>query len=195
MSKFDWGSLGRAVAKLGAPLLGTALGGPAGGAIGVIVGNLLGVEEADNPEKIMAAIQVDPKAAAKLMQLQIEQKTRLEELVLAKAQAESQERINHITQVNLTMRAEAKSEHWPQWSWRPFNGFMFPLTMISVYVLLPILELDVPDVPEWIWILWASILGVATMGRNRQKNMEIAAVNGGSQNYGLIGQMIQAIKK
>jgi len=195
MAKFDWGTLGKAVAKIGAPLLGTVLGGPAGGAIGTVVGNMLGVEEADNPDKVMAAIQADPEAASKLIQFQIEQKTKLQELALAKAQIESQERINQITEVNLTMRAEAKSEHWPQWSWRPFNGFAFPVAVMSVYVLLPLVGKVVPSVPQWIWILWASILGVATMGRNRLKNMETAAANGSNQNYGLIGQMIQAIKK
>ncbi len=194
MAKFDWGTLGKAVAKIGAPLLGTVLGGPAGGAIGTVVGNMLGAEEADNPEKVMAAIQADPEAAKKLIEFQMLQRVKLQELALAKAQMESQERINQITEVNLTMRAEAKSEHWPQWSWRPFNGFAFPLAVMAVYVLLPVLGKDVPNMPQWIWILWASILGVATMGRNRQKNMQAAAANGG-QNYGLIGQMIQAIKK
>jgi len=195
MSKFDWGSLGRAVAKIGAPLLGTALGGPAGGAIGAVVGNLLGAEDAENPEAVMAAIKADPQAAAKIIQFQMEQQARLQELVLAKAQVESQERINQISEVNATMRSEAQSEHWPQWLWRPFNGFMFPLAVVAVYFGLPILKIDIPNMPQWIWILWASILGVATMGRNRQKNVEAAAANGGSQGYGLVGQMIQAIKK
>ena len=194
MGKFDWKQLGQAVAKVGAPLLGTVLGGPAGGAIGTVVGNMLGAEDAENPEKIMAAIQADPEAAKKLIEFQMQQQVKLQELALAKAQAESEERITAIREVNLTMRAEAKSEHWPQWSWRPFNGFMFPLAVVLVYFVLPLANVSVPNVPQWIWVLWCSVLGVATMGRNRQKNMQAAAANGG-QNYGLIGQMIQAIKK
>lgn len=34
--------------------------------------------------------------------------------------------------VNVTMQAEAKSEHWPQWSWRPFWGFSSALAFICV---------------------------------------------------------------
>ena len=195
MGKFDWGELGRAVAKIGAPLLGTVLGGPAGGAIGTVVGNMLGADDPEDPASINAAIQANPEAATKLIEFQMQQRARLQELALAKAVAESEERISQIREVNATMRAEAKSEHWPQYSWRPFNGFMFPLSVMAVYVLLPLLDKAVPAVPQWIWILWCSVLGVATMGRNRQKATEAAAGNGGSQQYGLIGQMIQAIKK
>lgn len=55
----------------------------------------------------------------------------LEKLALANA-----------TDVNETMRAEASSEHWPTWSWRPFIGFVFGLNILfsvvivgSVYVM------------------------------------------------------------
>lgn len=27
--------------------------------------------------------------------------------------------------INKTMQTESQSKHWPQWAWRPFNGFMF----------------------------------------------------------------------
>ena len=36
------------------------------------------------------------------------------------------------TAVNVTMQAEAKSEHWPQWSWRPFWGFASALAFLFV---------------------------------------------------------------
>lgn len=34
--------------------------------------------------------------------------------------------------VNQTMQAESKSEHWPQYSWRPFWGFMSGLSFLGV---------------------------------------------------------------
>ena len=43
MNSEDWKALGRKVANF-APVLGTALGGPAGGAIGAIVAQTLGTE-------------------------------------------------------------------------------------------------------------------------------------------------------
>lgn len=37
--------------------------------------------------------------------------------------------------VNQTMQAESKSEHWPQYSWRPFWGFVSGLAFLFVVVL------------------------------------------------------------
>ncbi len=46
-----------------------------------------------------------------------------------------QENSKQIESVNKTMRAEAKSEHWMQWAWRPFNGFAFGITIILGYIV------------------------------------------------------------
>jgi hypothetical protein len=37
--------------------------------------------------------------------------------------------------VNATMQVEAKSEHWPQWSWRPYWGFVSGTAFGCVCVL------------------------------------------------------------
>jgi hypothetical protein len=91
--------------------------------------------------------------------------------------------------VNATMREESKSEHWPQYSWRPFNGFMFPLTFGLVYFLLPLLDKTIPSIPELAWVGWLSILGVATWDRGKQKRAEI-----GEQRSGLIDTVVKAIR-
>jgi len=62
-----WEDVGRAVAKA-APMLGTVLGGPAGGAIGSIVASAFGVE--DDPDAVAKAIEKDPQAAVKLRQIE-----------------------------------------------------------------------------------------------------------------------------
>src|SRR5512146_698981 len=38
--------------------------------------------------------------------------------------------------VNATMQAEAKSEHWAQWMWRPTVGFTFCAVLVNNYILL-----------------------------------------------------------
>lgn len=58
-------SLGAALAKAGAPILGTALGGPIGGALaGTIIGALADALGTDaTPEAVQAKIDADPAAA------------------------------------------------------------------------------------------------------------------------------------
>lgn len=69
----------------GAPLIGTLLGGPAGGAVASLVANALGVE--DTPDAIGAALKSDPNALLKLKELQFTHKTRFEELKLEATKA------------------------------------------------------------------------------------------------------------
>ena len=88
------------------------------------------------------------------------------------------------------MRTESKSEHWPKWSWRPFNGFLFGIAIVAIYFVLPLTEVEVSDVPITIWALWGSVLGVATMGRNREK--QIAA---GDRSPGALTKLLNASKK
>ncbi len=76
---FDWSKV-TSVIKGIAPLLGTALGGPAGGAVGTLVAAALGVEE--TPDQMYEAIKADPDAAIKLRKLELEHKFDLERLVI-----------------------------------------------------------------------------------------------------------------
>lgn len=39
--------------------------------------------------------------------------------------------VRTIEAVNQTMQAEAKAEHWLQWSWRPLNGMVLALGSLS----------------------------------------------------------------
>lgn len=79
MSDF-WEDLGHTVAKA-APMLGGAIGGPGGAAIGQLVASAFGVD-ADDPQAVKQAIEHDPEAAAKLREIELRHKERLEELAL-----------------------------------------------------------------------------------------------------------------
>lgn len=91
--------------------------------------------------------------------------------------------------VNKTMRGEGQSEHWPQYSWRPFNGFMFPVCVAGIYGLLPAFGKTVPSVPEMVWVGWLAILGVATWDRGKEKRSAA-----GEQSKGVIESAISAIR-
>ena len=79
-----------------------------------------------------------------------------------------------IESVNATMREEAKSEHWIQYSWRPSIGFTFIAVILNNYILLPYakalgLGVQVLDIPVEIWSAMLVILGVAAGTRGLQK--------------------------
>lgn len=80
----NWESVGKEIAKF-APLLGSVVGGPAGGAVGSLVASAFGVE--DNPEQIMQAVVKDPNAAVKLKEIELNNKANLERIKLEEAKA------------------------------------------------------------------------------------------------------------
>ncbi|WP_120510963.1 hypothetical protein [Photobacterium salinisoli] len=63
-----------------APLVGSLLGGPAGGAVGTMVASALGVES--TPEAIEAALRTDPDALLKIRQLESDERVALRKLKL-----------------------------------------------------------------------------------------------------------------
>lgn len=116
----DWKDIAGAIGKH-APLIGTLLYGPAGGAVGGLVASVLGVGA--TPDEVAQALTTSPDAAVKLSQLEVERQTRFQELATEQAKAELVAAVQSAGDVNRTMQAEAASEHWPTYSWRPAIGF------------------------------------------------------------------------
>lgn len=113
----NWGEVAKKIASF-APAAAALLGGPAAGVIaGQISGALLGHDQGTQAE-ILTALG-NPDAAVKLAEIEAHAKIELKRLdnereALAVANA---------GQVNTTMGAEAASQHWPTYSWRPAIGF------------------------------------------------------------------------
>lgn len=77
-------------------------------------------------------------------------------------------------EINATMREEAKSEHWMQWSWRPLVGFTFAGVIINNYILIPYgkvigLGIQPLDIPSELWGAMLVVLGVAAGTRGIEK--------------------------
>ena len=88
-----------------APVAGSMLGGPAGGAVGSMLASALGVD--NTPDAVADAIKTDPQAAIKIRQIEAQlEQTRLE----VRGQA---------------VQAEAKGESWLQRNWRPLTMVWF----------------------------------------------------------------------
>ena len=86
-----WSELGEKIAGF-APLLGSAVGGPAGGAIGTLVASAFGSE--NEPDAIMTAINANPEAAIKLKTIELDNKTELQRIALETAKAEIADKQN-----------------------------------------------------------------------------------------------------
>ncbi len=82
----EWKDIGRSLVSQGAPLIGGILGGPAGAAAGKLVAGVFGADP-ENPEEVMNAIQGDPEAIAKLRELEMTHKQKLQELQLEETKA------------------------------------------------------------------------------------------------------------
>lgn len=173
----DWKDLAGMVGKA-APLLGTLVGGPAGGAIGGIIAAALGT--AATPDAVSQALTVNPDAAVKLAQIEADQRTKLQELATDQAKAEIAAAAQVIGDVNKTMQAEAVSEHWPTYAWRPFIGFITGSMLFGVYFVLPLTKTPVPAVPDSVWLMLGGILGVASFFRGKmQADPNVPTVNRG----------------
>ena len=87
----NWSDLGKTIAGF-APLLGSVIGGPAGGALGSVIASTFGVE--DNPKAILQAVKNDPDAAIKLRKIELDNKTELERIALETARVEIADKQN-----------------------------------------------------------------------------------------------------
>ena len=107
------------------PVAATLLGGPLAGFAAKFIGDKLGTPESGVAD-VLASLSVTPEGRAKLAEIDADLKKhamdngiRLEELAAQNA-----------GQVNSTMQAEAASEHWPTYSWRPAIGFAVALAVV-----------------------------------------------------------------
>src|SRR5262249_35048257 len=104
----DWGELAAKVIGLGAPILGSALGGPLGAAAGKFLADAIGTAE-PTPAAVDVALGTDPNmAAAAARQAESEWLAALAEV--GKAQ---------VSEVGSTQRAEIVSDDALVRWWRP----------------------------------------------------------------------------
>jgi hypothetical protein len=162
----EWKDLTSTVGKF-APLLGTLIGGPAGAAIGAMVSSGLGV--GNTPGDVAQALQINPDVAVKLKQIESDNQIELQRLVVQSEANRLAADTATIAAVNATMQAEAKSDHWPTYTWRPFCGFVFGVMFLGVYFVLPLCKLPVPVIPTEAWFAMGGVLGVASWFRGKMQ--------------------------
>lgn len=111
-----------------APALAGLLGGPKAEDVAAhVVGIAKTVTGQSAPDAALAAIQADPNLALKFQQSMLEQQGHMAEIAADVTKAELAADTANTQAVNQTMQAEAKADHWPTYSWRPWIGFCFGL--------------------------------------------------------------------
>lgn len=165
-------SLAIAAAKQFAPsLIGSLFGDKAESVAKDVVGIAQNITGESSPKTAMEALANSPELV-----LQFKEATMDYQLKIA------QEETSRLQTINATMVAESKSEHWPQYSWRPFNGFLFGITLFCNYGITAIVNTwaSTPSVaqtiPEIVFIVWGSILGVTAWTRGNEKAAKAGVV-------------------
>lgn len=187
-----WSKVGDFV-KGSLPVLGSALGGPAGGKAGELLADLLGVE--NEPDAVIKALESDPDALLKYKIAELEQNS-----IVVLASQESQ--ALQIESINKTMRSESNSSDKFVRRWRPFYGYsvaiawaiqMIGFTFMFVYIALNRPEELAALVQQFallsgslvtLWGIALAVLGVSVHQRSQDKKL-------GSGAKGLLENLIK----
>ena len=187
----NWNDLAASLLRLGAPLLGQALGGPLGGAAGKILADVFGVGEA-TPQAVARAIDAaDPSAAAQMAQA-AEDKWLAALAEIGRAQ---------VTEIGETMRAEAASGDALQRWWRPLYALELSLVECPAFTLVVLRalwnghEAGINGFVALSTLLMAyfaarfGVLGVYVTGRTREK-----CAAAGDLAPSLVEQIVKAVR-
>lgn len=110
-----------------APLLGTALGGPGGAAIGGMIASVLGVE--NKPKAIADTLKNNPDALLKLKAFELENRKNIREVTFKSLQAELNDKAN--------ARAAHKDSRMPA-------IIVFMLTLMAAGLLWALFQFEIP---------------------------------------------------
>lgn len=103
----DWKDVGSFVGKI-APVVGTALGGGAGAAVGGIIANLLGVD--NDAEAVAQAIKADPNIAVKLKEIELQSQQLHYEAIEKERQAQIDELKAYIGDIQNARQRQVEHE-------------------------------------------------------------------------------------
>ncbi len=187
----DWSDLARQVVALGAPLLGTALGGPLGAAAGQVLASAVGASQA-TPNAVQTALpSADPDKLA-------EAESRWAEMVRAEAETTR----TAITETQATIRTEIASDDLLSRWWRPIYAFelTFECAVLWLVLLHEFWTADVQTLNAMTgatalfvsyWGFRFGVLGVYVSGRTREK---VSAATG-QDAPGVIERIARAVLK
>jgi hypothetical protein len=189
----NWMELAAPLMRLGAPVLGAALGGPFGAAAGRIVAEVFGAEEATPAAAQTAVAKADPAQAMQLAQA-AEDKWLAALAEIGKAQ---------VAETGATMRAESASGDSLQRWWRPLYALELSLVECPAFALTLLRALwtghdaGINGFATLSGLLIAyfgarfGVLGVYVAGRSREKQVTAT----GELAPSIIEQVVKAVRR
>jgi hypothetical protein len=165
----DWGDIAKQVIGLGAPILGTALGGPLGGAAGRILAEVVGATDA-TPEAVGKALATSSA----------DQIAQAENAWAEAIRAEADAARGSVAETQATIRAELTGEDALQRWWRPLYAFELTFECAALWIVL-VHEFWTDDMTAInalvgatgllvsYWGFRFGVLGVYVSGRTREK--------------------------
>ena len=192
MASNAWKKIGLSLAKIGLPLLGSALG-PAGGLAGAVIADVLGGDPTDPADLEMRIAGATPEQIAALKQAQIESGVELKRIAAQREENRLAADTSRILSVNQTMRSEGGSEKWYVAAWRPFWGFISALSfaVVSVFVCFLAYKAVIGGVPTALnmipqlitsftalFAIPGAILGVAAWHRGKMQREKLLGAVG-----------------
>jgi hypothetical protein len=185
----DWGDLAKQVIGLGAPMLGTALGGPLGGVAGEILAKAVGSVSL-TPAAVQAALPAaDPDKLA-------EAEAQWAQMI--RAEAETQ-RVA-ISETQATIRAEIVSSDPLQRWWRPAYAIELTAECAALWAVMmhEFWTGDIATISALVnatallvtyWGFRFGVLGVYMSGRTREK---VSALTG-QDAPGMVEKLVKAV--
>lgn len=120
-----------------APMIAGWLGGSKAEEVaGKVVGIAQAVTGQAAPDAALAAIQADPNLSMQFQKAVLDQQAHLAEIAADVTKAELAADQASTSAVNATMQEEAKADHWPTYSWRPFVGFCFGFNLVLATIMV-----------------------------------------------------------
>lgn len=109
-----------------APMIAGWLGGSKAEDVATkVVGIAQTVTGQSAPDAALAAIQADPNLAMSFQKAVLDNQAQLAQIAADLSKAELAADAANTLAINQSIQAEAKADHWPTYSWRPFVGFCF----------------------------------------------------------------------
>ncbi|TDN70401.1 hypothetical protein [Paraburkholderia sp. BL10I2N1] len=121
------------------PMIANWLGGSKAADVATkVVGIAQQVTGQSAPDAALAAIQADPNLELQFKKAMLDQQVQLAQIAAQQEEAELSADTTDAQTVNATMQVEAKADHWPTYTWRPFVGFCYGVEglLTSLVVLM-----------------------------------------------------------
>jgi len=158
-----------ALASFAPQIIGLLAGQKAGDIADKVVGIAQVVTGTAAPDAALKAIQADPARAVEFQRAIAEKEIELAKIDADVLKAQYGVELQASQAVNETMRAEAASEHWPTYAWRPFIGFVFGLNLLIASLV---------TAGVYIGVMFGATGATAAMATLPQMIGALGAVNG-----------------